>query len=509
MTVVRLFPTITQRDDGIELDGALWLHEVLADPEALTYAYVGYGDYGRVKWDAYAAPAGAAGKRLELKGLFGSIPPIDPGAVMAWGFRFDEAEWGSGPILTDSLWADWFMQEVTLYAPPLQPGAPLILPDPVFDVTQVTAGAGDLVMGGLWLEVSYVDQPVVAYTGPTGEITDTNAPRLTWTATLDPDGGAQTQYAVHVYTRATTEEAGFTPGQYHGVVARTNMGGEESWLPGAVTSWAIPIPLRNDDYVVYVRIAQTVNGQPHRSDWSSPGTFTISVAPPDSPTLAVAPQHDDGRVQLTVTASDSGPPADYMTLERSQDGEVWEPALTGEPDGRISDVTRPFVTHDWLGANGQTIYYRATAYLIFGTFRTPIGSAPAVRTGTWTSEDRWLKHPVDAAHNVKVDVWSYSTAERTARQATLTPLGRKDPIVVSDVPLAARGEITFMLEDEEQYAELEATYELHTPLLLQMTPADARPDRWIVLGNLRRVYMVDKLTVGETLVTATWQEVMP
>lgn len=125
----------------------------------------------------------------------------------------------------------------------------------------------------VYLDVTYVAQPVLTgVTGPTGTITS-NKPTVAWTdGALDSDGGARTNFEMKIFSAAQYGAGGFDPS----VSTPTYTSGLQS---GAATLWPVTVPLPNATYRAYVRIAQTVNGAPFYSAWGF-STFTVNSPTP-------------------------------------------------------------------------------------------------------------------------------------------------------------------------------------------------------------------------------------
>lgn len=140
--------------------------------------------------------------------------------------------------------------------------------------------------------------PTATITAPTNgsTITTTSTPTVTWTETLH-SGSVQTAWQVIVESGAYSTQPGSGT-----QVANTGL------VPtAALTSGALP-PLPNlGTYRIFLQITQTGN-QP--SLWVFV-TVTISVTPPNTPTLTATAGTDSTtgcpRVVLTATGSDTGP----------------------------------------------------------------------------------------------------------------------------------------------------------------------------------------------------------
>lgn len=123
------------------------------------------------------------------------------------------------------------------------------------------------------VEVVHVPPPTTAVSGPTGTITNTLNPTVTWTHTPGADAPAgQSAYQVRVFSQAQYSAGGFDP-------STSVATWETSKSSGAATSQIINGTLLNvATYRAYVFTWQTVNGVEQRSAGAF-STFTLSVDP--------------------------------------------------------------------------------------------------------------------------------------------------------------------------------------------------------------------------------------
>jgi hypothetical protein len=185
----------------------------------------------------------------------------------------------------------------------------------------------------VYLDVTYVAVPALDVIAPTGTVTTTNLPTVTWTDTLDSDGGAQTFYEVKIFNAAQYGAGGFDPSTSAPV---TSSGGV---LVGSDTSWTPTAVLPDDTYRAYARVAQTVNGQQLWSAWTFEG-FIISVALPGAPTLAATAENASARVKLALTEMSGSATTDAFEIQRSADaGATWEAVRVraGDAGGGVMD----------------------------------------------------------------------------------------------------------------------------------------------------------------------------
>jgi hypothetical protein len=116
-----------------------------------------------------------------------------------------------------------------------------------------------------------VARPVVSVVNPTGTVTDTNLPTVSWDTWLDPDGGPQSHYEVKIFDEAQYTAFGVSPG------ASTPTDGSGGIVASSTaSSWSGHVALLEDTYNAYVRVGQTVNGAIHWSPWGW-SNFVVNV----------------------------------------------------------------------------------------------------------------------------------------------------------------------------------------------------------------------------------------
>ncbi|MEM9609924.1 MAG: hypothetical protein AAGA99_21065 [Actinomycetota bacterium] len=148
------------------------------------------------------------------------------------------------------------------------------------------------------IDVVYFDPPSVTIDGPTGSILATSTPLIEWTVTSELD---QTLAEILIYEQATANAGGFVIGQSSGLIYSASV---TALLSEHSLSQAIP----NDDYRVFVRTRQQVNGQDQLSAWASQD-WTQNVSSPSSPTIGTPATNGFGVQTVDVTAPASSIPA--------------------------------------------------------------------------------------------------------------------------------------------------------------------------------------------------------
>jgi hypothetical protein len=275
-------------------------------------------------------------------------------------------------------------------------------------------------------QIRYVTIPVVAVTAVTPDpYTASNIVPISWVNTLDSDGGAQTRYRVKVFTAAQYGIGGFDPE----TSPFTYDSGE---LLGANLSANVGPLATATTYRAYVKVAQTVNGVSHWSDWGL-DQFQVSVATSDISTVTAVANNSTASITVTVTRNGASSAWNFVEVQRSVDaGVTWSDVRSATYVDATGNANT-FVVTDHETANGQTTLYRARATRIVSSL--PItGAWVSSSSVSWTSSSAWLKSPLNPAKNMSVTLETpFAAQERTIRAGEFAVLGRAAPVVISDV----------------------------------------------------------------------------
>ena len=304
----------TLRPDGTignsaTLTGGATAHAVLSDDSDASYAqYPNVNYVSQLNLDTFSLPAGAVAKGVRFRARQNHYT-----TPLVWRFqlydptRLNTAGTGylvylSGPL--QSLSSVATVPTVTAHYPFTQAEI-----DGLAVAIDRDGGPGGGNVYEVFVDLIYVEQPVVTVTTPTGTVTNTNRPAVTWTNTLDSDGGAQTHYEVKIFSAAQYGASGFD--------AATSVTTDGS---GVVASSAgtrqVAVALPDGTYRAYVRVAQLVHGVQHWSDWDYEA-FTIDVVLPAVPTLTLTPNDAGGRVLATLFANAGDATTDALELQRA------------------------------------------------------------------------------------------------------------------------------------------------------------------------------------------------
>jgi sulfur carrier protein ThiS len=279
----------------------------------------------------------------------------------------------------------------------------------------------------LYAILVWVAKPVTNVGTVTDPTTDRTSIPISWTNTLDSDGGGQTRYHVKVYTDAQYGAGGFDPDE-----------STPYWDSGNTVSSATSTTtgsLVNDTYRAYVRVAQTVNGQAFWSDWDY-DEFTVTVVAPEITSVTLAPDSlgvQQQGVVVTVNRDTTPDTAwNYIEVERTDvSGATWVPvrgATYVAPTGANSHVVT-----DYELPNGVTVKYRARATRIVSTLPLT-GSWVESSTTSWTSTSLWLKAPLTPALNQTVTIREpFQTRSYASRVSVFPVIGSSTPVAIADV----------------------------------------------------------------------------
>jgi hypothetical protein len=322
MTLVTLRPDSTTSNTGALVGGAT-AHAILSDNSDASYVEHDFNEITKVGVADLTLPAGAVMKTVTIRvriacsagtGYYfvtGGTTAVPPAT------SFTTLTSVNATITTRSTGTrtDWTDADVD--------GA-------YINVAALDPGDGVARLYEAYFDARYVILPVVTVVLPTGTITNTNTPTVTWTSVRDADGGSQDSFEVKIFSAAQYGAGGFsadtsTPTATSGIVA----GGAETWDDTVILPDAV--------YRAYVRISQTVNGSSFWSAWAF-GAFTVSVALPAVPTVVLTADSTNGRVKVDLGVSNLIP---NPSLETNTTG--WASSATGLTAG--STLTQDATVH--------------------------------------------------------------------------------------------------------------------------------------------------------------------
>lgn len=248
---------------------------------------------------------------------------------------------------------------------------------------------GPLRISAVYADVTYNERPVGTATGPTGTVTDTTRPLVSWTY-ADLDGDRQQSYSVRVFTAAQYGAVGFDPATS---VAYT----ESGWLPGEDLSWTVARDLINQAYRAYVTVEQVWEGiGTHRSVPTFVG-WTQNVPGPGTPVLNGTFEDGLNRVRLNLAAGPA-PATETYDVEYSDNlGLTWAFVRDGRQIGH--DGAGNAVLYDHQARLNRVRRYRIQAFRTLGTVKVASNTSNTVDV-TPRSFRFWLKDPLAPSLNM-------------------------------------------------------------------------------------------------------------
>lgn len=266
----------------------------------------------------------------------------------------------------------------------------------------------------LYLDIVHAAQPTVTISTPTGTVT-TSSPTTAFTYTQGSDGGPKTHHQIKVFTDAVFDGGGFDPDTSVDIY-------DSGEVASSATSVTFGPIADGTDHHLHVRVAQTINGVKHWSDWDEQ-IFTIDTNGPDIDTIAGVATNGSGLITVTVDRDTGGASWTAVTVERSEDsGTTWVP-VRGATEATESNTfatfaADTFVVVDYEAPNGTSVVYRAR-----GLDGTEVGawstnSSPV----SWTSTSVWLKSVTDPTLNETITVLGlpdYALADTRTRTLTI------------------------------------------------------------------------------------------
>lgn len=262
-----------------------------------------------------------------------------------------------------------------------------------FNAFEVNLGresvGGNLRVAEVYVDVDYNERPVVAATAPTGSVTTTTRPTVTWTYT-DPEQDRQQAYQVRVFTAAQYGAAGFDP-----AVSKATC--ESGWLKGEDLSWTVDPDIVNGSYRAYVQAEQVWGGVGQHVSVMSFAAWTQAVPGPGVPLLTATYEEPLNRVRLDL---DDGPaPAtETYDVQYSDDaGLNW--SFVRAARQVVAPGGGAITLYDYAAPLNRVRQYRVQAFRTLGSVK--VGSDfSVVASATPRSSRFWLKDPLAPTLNM-------------------------------------------------------------------------------------------------------------
>lgn len=288
--------------------------------------------------------------------------------------------------------------------------------------TDYRDGASRAYLYEVYVDVDVAVQPTTTATAPTGAITTTALPDVSWTY-ADSESEAQSYYQAKVFTAAQYGAAGFDP-------EITPPVWDSGVVPSVDTTTTVQEYLADGTYRVYVKTAKTVNGAPFWSAWAFSG-FTISLTKPTTPTLAASWNQALGKVTLTATgaALPAGFSSQVYEVQRSDDaGTTWALVRDGDDLEPNSSYVASVIDYE---APRQVVHYRVRSVGDYAG--NGIASAWSASLAVTVTNDGlwWFKVTTAPSANIGgVRVLSGLDLRQGGQVGVFRPIGRSKSIVI-------------------------------------------------------------------------------
>jgi hypothetical protein len=226
----------------------------------------------------------------------------------------------------------------------------------------------------VYLDIVYEQQSTVTVTAPTGTITNTCRPTVTWTyASLDSN--PQAAYQVAVYTSAQVAASGFQP------FVSTPQQSSGGWILGEDQQWTLASDIVNGTWYAYVQVMQAWGGAGNFPSGIASGSWTQSIAGAPVATLLDAIYDPVNHwVKLDFQPGGSTPTTYAYAVQCSRDsGQTWGPVRGGlllTATGGVQTV------YDLEAPIGVTSQYRVLAYGQTGSLLFPASGYSTVLSAT-------------------------------------------------------------------------------------------------------------------------------
>ena len=164
----------------------------------------------------------------------------------------------------------------------------------------------------LYVDVVTASKPTLTVNAPSGTITNTSFPAVTWTYS-NADGNEQSAYEIKIFDSATYGGGTFspdtsTPTLGTGIITSNNDG---QTLEGDLAN--------STTYRAYVRVATLINGSNYFSDWAY-SQFSLSIDSPAAPTISAFFDSNTGAANITVFGRTNALSENQASLETDTTG---------------------------------------------------------------------------------------------------------------------------------------------------------------------------------------------
>jgi hypothetical protein len=322
----------------------------------------------------------------------------------------------------------------------------------------------------VYVDVTYTQQAVITVTAPTGTITTTCRPTVTWTYT-SPDSNPQAAYNVAIYTAAQVAAGGFVPFVTPPIQSSGLTFGED-------LQWNLATDIVNGGYSAYVQVNQVWPGTQDFPSGIASITWTQSIA--GAPNAVISNSLFDtvyNRVRLDITTGSPTPATVAYAVQASRDsGVTYGPVRNAL---LLTNTGGTMTVYDYEAPLNVPSKYRVLAYGQTGSLLFAAAAYSNVVTVTPQVDGCWLKDVFDPTVNTFLPV-AYQGDARTQRrvQGTFEVISgdlTADKIVVNGPVYGPEGTLTLIFTGHDPSNYLSAFNQLNESghiLLLQYPNGD-------------------------------------
>lgn len=327
-------------------------------------------------------------------------------------------------------------------------------------VTDYKTGSDKANIIELYVDIDEATEPTVTVSSPTGTLTDTAKPEISFAYT-DPDAtDEQAFFEIKMFTQAQYNAAGFEPTESTGTF-------ESGVIASVEQAYTVTDYLDNATYRAYVRVAKNIGGVAFWSNWAY-SDFTLNVSRPTSPAVTASWSQGVSRATITATGAASGAfDYQYFEYERSIDGgTVYEQMRNGSevyPGAGFAATL-----YDYEVKRGLSAKYRVRAIGVTGT-NVANSAWSTVQTLSITSDSKyWLKAVADPSKNYG-DATVLNRLGITIEEnlGVFRPIGRSLPIIVSGTIGGSDGELEIVTTTTAAWNAVYALATYQYTILLQ------------------------------------------
>jgi hypothetical protein len=339
-------------------------------------------------------------------------------------------------------------------------------------LTEYKTGADEANVYELYVDVDVATEATTTVSSPTGTITDTAKPEVTFTYT-DPDAtDQQSAYEVKVFSAAQYGASGFTP--------ELSAASYESGVISSVDlSHTLNDYLDNATYRAYVRVAKNLGGILFWSDWAFSG-FILNVARPATPTMTASWDESTSRASITVTGTSSGSfDSQFFEVQRSEDGGITYSTIRGA-DQLVPSSGYASTVYDYEVKRGITAKYRSRSIGAVGTGFANTAWSTVADVVITSDSKLWLKAIAKPSLNYgNAVVLNRLGVTIEENLGVFRPIGRSLPVVVSGTIGGSDGELEIVTTTTPEWDAVYALATYQYTILLQESTNDQKYIRFI------------------------------